>query len=374
MLGSQRGAKPDRAGQLVRGGRTQLERPVQRLAVASDHESPCRVGGKGRHPPVPQIDLVRAGEAPQGEPRERRPVRLDETERALEGLSARIVLEERIPGEPRAVARTEQGLEERDARREPQVAREVRDVPSDLEARPRADAAADPEVDPPVVVRIGGCHARRVQAAVALEVACQPVIPGTRSARHAQPVIPAQRRPERAALLERVELLDEILDTPPGRLGEEAARPGAVQAVGVVAIHSAEIRRPGCPLRSDPSRGVRFPARRTRASPLCVDQQHTGRRPRPVQRGARGPLHYFDRFDVLGVQVVEPERPGSNNAARDGREVVLRLVHPHAIDEYDGRTIADQRLHAAHTDARSHIRQSGAGHNQHARHAIGQEI
>ena len=221
------------------------------------------------------------------------------------------------------------------------MAREVRAAPPDVEAGPRADAAADPDVDPPVVVRIGGRHARRVQAAVALEVACQPVIPGTRSARHAQPVIPAQRRPERAALLERVELLDEILDTPPGRLGEEAAQSTAVQAVGVVAIHSAEIRRPGCPLRSDPSRGVRFPARRTRASPLCVDQQHTRRRPRPVHRGARGPLHYFDRFDVLGVQVVEPERPGSNSAVRDGLEVVLRLVHPHAIDEYDGRTIAD---------------------------------
>src|SRR5207249_4010146 len=61
------------------------------------------------------------------------------------------------------------------ARRVAQVALQVRADPPDGEAGPRADAAADPDVDPPVAVRIGGCHARRGQAAVSPHAASQHV-------------------------------------------------------------------------------------------------------------------------------------------------------------------------------------------------------
>ena len=131
---------------------------------------------------------------------------------------------------------------------------------------------------------------------------------------------------------------------------------------------------PGRPLGSDPASGVRFPTRRTGPSPLRPDQQHTCRRPGAVHGGARGRLHYSDRFDVLGAQVVEPQRPGSDGAPRKGLEVVLRLVNPDAIDEYDGRMVAEQRLHTAHTDARPHTRQPRPLHDHHSRHARAQEI
>src|SRR5947208_6214546 len=91
------------------------------------------------------------------------------------------------------------------------------------------------------------------------------------SAGHAQPVLPAQRRSERVALLERIELLHEILAAQPLGLNPERAPTVLKPGVEIVAVYAAEICRPVPCFRGRAALDVGIPARRAGVTALGLD-------------------------------------------------------------------------------------------------------
>ena len=362
-LHAQRRPEPERRRHGVRGRGAEFERAVRRLPVAGGQVLRRGVGGRALDHSVPQVDLVGARKAAQLEPRERAPARLHDRKRALERLRV-LALEEGTPAEAGAVARPVYARQDRITRRESQVARHVPTAGAQLHGGPWAHSAARPDAHPAIGVGIGRDNARGVRPGVAVERPCHAIVNASPTARDAEPVLPAQRGPERTALRQRIELLDEILYALARRLSRERAPSPAIHAVGVGQVHPAEGRGPRRRrYGGDPALDVRLPARRTRMAPLGVDQQYARPRPRAVHGGARRPTEQLHRFDVLRVEIVRTQRPDGREPA-SGLEVVLRLVHAHAVDQDDGRAIAIQRLHAAHADARSHVRQPGPGRDE----------
>ena len=74
---------------------------------------------------------------------------------------------------------------------------------------------------------------------------------------------------------------------------------------------------------------------------------------------------FMSVVDEMGLML---ERVGHSLVVSEGRDFSAAICDP------DGRMVAEQRLHTAHTDARPHTRQPRPLHDHHSRHARAQEI
>src|SRR5205807_5651652 len=147
--------------------------------------------------------------------------------------------------------------------------------------------------------------ARRIGTGVPGESPGEAIATPCGSARHAEPVLPAQRRPERVALLERVELLHEVLPARSLCLLPERAPAVPKPRVEVVAVHAAEIGRPVCRFRTHPALDIALPTRGAWTTALRVDQEHARVGARAVHRRSRRARKDRYALDIVRLQAVQ---------------------------------------------------------------------
>ena len=149
---------------------------------------------------------------------------------------------------------------------------------------------------------------------------------------------------ERAVHLQRIEGPHRVDGAHASRRLCQAARGARVGDRGVV-------RRPGRDVVQDATFDVAVPLRGPRPTALGADLDHSVRGVGAVQRGCGRSLDDFDRFDVLGADVVEPRRRLTTDAD-GGRRLARRPVfHANAVHDDDRLVRERQAARPADADA-----------------------
>src|SRR5437867_3750045 len=149
---------------------------------------------------------------------------------------------------------------------------------------------------------------------------------------------------ERAVHLQRIEGPHRVDGAHASRRLCQAARGARVGDGGVV-------RGPGRAVVQDATFDVAVPLRGPRPTALGADLDHSVRGVGAVKRGCGRSLDDFDRFDVLGADVVEPRRRLTTDAD-GGRRLARRPVfHANAVHDDDRLVRERQAARPADADA-----------------------
>src|SRR6266487_2977782 len=178
------------------------------------------------------------------------------------------------PIEAAAVAGAEHAELVGKIRRDIQVSRDARRVDPKLDGGPWTHPSAEGAVEPAVLVGVGGRHAPRVRPGLARELAGDSIVGSRGAARRAQPYLAEQGRSERIALLERVELLHEVLNALPLRLILQRTTALLEIRARVIRVHAAEIGRPVSRCPADATLGEGLQADGPGSTALGMNKDH----------------------------------------------------------------------------------------------------